>query len=83
MTTPITTNGTGSQMHNNIMDADRNANPLALVAATQRYPDPCYQAPKQQNKLIGENVVLVQVCCFGEKGVPLQAEQADWLEDTD
>ncbi|GJW09742.1 hypothetical protein Tco_1575569 [Tanacetum coccineum] len=26
----------------------RNANPLALVAATQRYPDPYYQAPKPQ-----------------------------------
>ncbi|GJT99225.1 hypothetical protein Tco_1094743 [Tanacetum coccineum] len=26
----------------------RNANPLALVAATQQYPDPYYQAPKPQ-----------------------------------
>nr|GEV78189.1 hypothetical protein [Tanacetum cinerariifolium] len=88
MTTPITTNGTDSQMHNNIMavgSRDRppmltpgryaqwrsrfmryidtkdnevnkiraekiakNANPLALVAATQQYPGPYYQAPKPQ-----------------------------------
>ncbi|GKA04573.1 hypothetical protein Tco_0683693 [Tanacetum coccineum] len=26
----------------------KNANPLALVAATQQYPDPYYQAPKHQ-----------------------------------
>nr|GEY65237.1 hypothetical protein [Tanacetum cinerariifolium] len=29
----------------------KNANPLALVAATQQYPDPYYQAPKPHRSL--------------------------------
>ncbi|GKC77999.1 hypothetical protein Tco_1128773 [Tanacetum coccineum] len=30
----------------------KNANPLALVAATQQYPDPYYQAPKSQKAYV-------------------------------
>ncbi|GJR71905.1 hypothetical protein Tco_0084270 [Tanacetum coccineum] len=123
----------------------KNANPLALVAAAQQYPDPYYQAPKshksyapplkqssstksnastkykgkeiakpitppsesaseedsdpeqaQRDKDMQKNLALIAkvkdytyhkekmlLCKQAEKGVPLQAEQADWLEDTD
>ncbi|GKC43954.1 integrase, catalytic region, zinc finger, CCHC-type containing protein [Tanacetum coccineum] len=156
----------------------RNANPLALVAVAQQYPDPYYQAPKpqrsyapapkqysstrsnvstkhkgkeiakpitppsesaseedsdpeqaQKDKEMQKNLALIAketvgnqvvqqtgiqcynckvfghfakecrkpkrtkdytyhkekmlMCKLAEKGVPLQAEQADWLEDTD
>ncbi|GJS46989.1 hypothetical protein Tco_0597110 [Tanacetum coccineum] len=146
----------------------KNANPLALVAAAQQYPDPYYQAPKshksytptsktslptryhvttrhkgkeiakpitppsesaseedsdpeqaQRDKNMQKNLALIAkyfnkiykptnnnlktssntrnknvdttprqsgktlLCKQAKKGVPLQAEQADWLEDTD
>ncbi|GKB25270.1 hypothetical protein Tco_0864671 [Tanacetum coccineum] len=32
-------------------DLDTNANPLALIAAAQRYPNPYYQAPKPHRSL--------------------------------
>nr|GEU38155.1 hypothetical protein [Tanacetum cinerariifolium] len=136
----------------------KNANPLALVAAAQSYPDPYYQAPKSHKSYTStskaspptrslkttrhkgkelakpitppsETVIVAgaketvdsyvvqqtRIQCFickefghfakecrqpkrvkdstyhkekmllckqAEKGVPLQAEQADWLEDT-
>ncbi|GKE16089.1 hypothetical protein Tco_1423666, partial [Tanacetum coccineum] len=127
----------------------KNANPLALVAVTQPYPDPYYQAPKshksyaptskaspptrshettknkgkeivkpitplselafeegndpeqaQKDKETQKNLALIAkkpkrvkdstyhkenmlLCKRAKKGVPLQAEHADWLEDTD
>nr|GEW03517.1 retrovirus-related Pol polyprotein from transposon TNT 1-94 [Tanacetum cinerariifolium] len=126
-----------------------NANPLALVAVAQQYPDPYYQAPKshksyatqpkaslqtrshattkhngkemaklitpssestskedsdteqaQRDQGMQKNLELIAkkpkrakdytyhkkkmlLCKQAEKGVPLQAEQAAWLEDMD
>ncbi|GJW71445.1 hypothetical protein Tco_0128362 [Tanacetum coccineum] len=115
-----------------------NANPLALVAAVQQYPDPYYKAPKphksyaptskqssstrsiastkHKGKEIAKPITpssesaseedsdleqaqrdkkpkrvrdytyykeKMLLCKQAEKGVPLQTEQADWLEDTD
>ncbi|GJU70505.1 hypothetical protein Tco_1256764 [Tanacetum coccineum] len=107
---------------------DKNANPLALVAAAQPHPDPYYQAPNTSSNSRNKNVDTTSrykndnqtgqfgIQCFNckefghfakecrkpkrvkdstyhkekmllckqaEKGVPLQAEQSDWLADTD
>ncbi|GKA33577.1 hypothetical protein Tco_0720006 [Tanacetum coccineum] len=118
----------------------KNANPLALVAAAQQYPDPYYQAPKSHKpyaptskqssstrsnattKFKGKEIAKpitppsesaseednnpeqaqrdkdmkrkrvkdstyhkekMLLCKQAEKGVQLQAEQSDWLADTD
>ncbi|GKB43038.1 hypothetical protein Tco_0887980 [Tanacetum coccineum] len=118
----------------------KNANPLALVAAAQQYPDAYYQAPKShksyapplkqssstrfnastkyKGKEIAKPITPPSESAYEEdndpeqaqrdkdmkpkmvkdytyhkekillykqakKGVPLQVEQADWLEDTD
>ncbi|GJV89416.1 hypothetical protein Tco_1533354 [Tanacetum coccineum] len=73
----------------------RNTNPLALVTVAQQYPDTYYQAPKphksypppskkpKRAKDYTYHQEKMLLCKQAEKGVPLQAEQADWLEDTD
>ncbi|GKC53310.1 retrovirus-related pol polyprotein from transposon TNT 1-94 [Tanacetum coccineum] len=99
----------------------KNTNPLALIAATQQYSDPYYQAPKSYKsyappskqsfstrshaytkykrvqwgdrprgkwkpkrvKDYSYHKEKMLLCKQAEKGVPLQAEQADWLEDMD
>nr|GFA13810.1 hypothetical protein [Tanacetum cinerariifolium] len=111
----------------------KNAKPLALVAAAQKYPDPYNQAPKshksyappskqssstrshastrytgkeiakpitppsesasseedkdrdcvaEAKETVGSQEKML-LCKQTEKGVPLQAEQTDWLKDTD
>ncbi|GJU26102.1 hypothetical protein Tco_1164723 [Tanacetum coccineum] len=63
----------------------RNANPLALVAAAQLYPDPYFQEWQETKRVIKDYTYHKEkmlLCKQGEKGVPLQAEQANWLEDT-
>ncbi|GJX00814.1 hypothetical protein Tco_0184727 [Tanacetum coccineum] len=98
---------------------DKNGNLLALVAATQPHPDPCYQAPKSHKSyaptskasnqtrshattkqpqstskssinlptttstLLQTPKTRMWILLQAEKGIPLQAEQSDWLADTD
>ncbi|GJS29880.1 hypothetical protein Tco_0490500 [Tanacetum coccineum] len=63
----------------------KNANPLALVVAASPHPDPYYQAPKKPKQMKDSTYhkEMMLLCKQAENGVPLQAEQADWLEDTD
>ncbi|GKB04771.1 retrovirus-related pol polyprotein from transposon TNT 1-94 [Tanacetum coccineum] len=66
----------------------RNTNPLALVAVAQQYLDTYYQEPKPQKKPkrakdYTYHKQKMLMCKQAEKGVPLQAEHADWLEDMD
>nr|GEV86614.1 ribonuclease H-like domain-containing protein [Tanacetum cinerariifolium] len=66
----------------------KNANPLALVVAAQQYPDPYYQAPKSHksyappSKQSSSTRSNASTKFKAEKGVPLQAQQADFLENT-
>nr|GEU59294.1 hypothetical protein [Tanacetum cinerariifolium] len=60
----------------------KNANPLALVAAAQQYPEPIIKKPKRVKGSTYHKETML-LCKQVEKGVPLQAEQADWLEDGD
>ncbi|GKB74067.1 hypothetical protein Tco_0935479 [Tanacetum coccineum] len=57
----------------------RNANPLALVAATQQYPDTKPKRAKDYN-YHKEKMLL---CKQAGKDVSLCAEQTEWLDDTD
>nr|GEW22679.1 hypothetical protein [Tanacetum cinerariifolium] len=62
-----------------------NANPLALVATAEANQDPYYQTSKKPKRVKDftyhkEKMLLWKQT---EKGVPLQAEQYDWLADTD
>nr|GEU41081.1 retrovirus-related Pol polyprotein from transposon TNT 1-94 [Tanacetum cinerariifolium] len=67
---------------------DKNANPLALVVTAQQYPNPYYQAPKSHksyappSKQSSSTRSNASTKFKAEKGVPLQAQQADWLENT-
>ncbi|GJR06697.1 hypothetical protein Tco_0529681 [Tanacetum coccineum] len=73
----------------------RSANPLALLAAAQPCSDNYYQEPKPQRSRFGHyarecrkpkrvkdyayHKEKMMMCKQAEQGVPLQAEQADWL----
>nr|GEU83330.1 hypothetical protein [Tanacetum cinerariifolium] len=63
----------------------RNANPLALVATAQANQDPYYQTSKKPKRVkdFAYHKEKMLLCEQAEKGVPLQDEQYDWLEDTD
>ncbi|GJY71661.1 hypothetical protein Tco_0475364 [Tanacetum coccineum] len=61
----------------------KNAKPLALVIAAQQYPDPYYQVKPKRIKDYTYHKEKMMLCKQAEKGVLLQAKQADWLEDTD
>ncbi|GJX69684.1 hypothetical protein Tco_0305411 [Tanacetum coccineum] len=73
------------QLHPEWSRIAKNANPLALVAAAQSYPDPYYQAPKKPKRVkdFTYHKEKMLVCKQAEKGIPLQADQSDWLVDTD
>nr|GEY66687.1 hypothetical protein [Tanacetum cinerariifolium] len=71
----------------------RNANPLALVATAQADQDQYYQKSRQFGNQRMVNVAATRdnvgskekmlLCKQDEQGVSLQAEQYDWLADTD
>ncbi|GJZ16807.1 hypothetical protein Tco_0552930 [Tanacetum coccineum] len=67
----------------------KNANPLALVTAAQLHPDPYYQAQKSHqpyaptSKQSSSTRSNASTKFKADKGVPLQAEQSDWLANTD
>nr|GEV84329.1 hypothetical protein [Tanacetum cinerariifolium] len=59
----------------------KNANPLALVATAQASQDQFYKTPRVKDSAYHKEKMLL--CKQAEQGVPLQAEQYDWLADTD
>nr|GFA04884.1 retrovirus-related Pol polyprotein from transposon TNT 1-94 [Tanacetum cinerariifolium] len=62
-----------------------NANPLALVATAQANQDPYCQTSRKP-KRVKDSVYHKEkmlLCKQAEQGVPLLAEQYDWLEDID
>nr|GFA58897.1 hypothetical protein [Tanacetum cinerariifolium] len=63
----------------------RNANPLALVATAQASQDPFYQSSRKSKKVKDSayHKEKMLLCKQAQQGVPLQAEQYDWLADTD
>nr|GEU61612.1 hypothetical protein [Tanacetum cinerariifolium] len=67
----------------------RITNPLTFVVAAQQYPDPYYQALKLKDHMhLHQNNIhppdLMTVTVVGARvTVGSQAEQVDWLEDTD
>nr|GEZ88607.1 hypothetical protein [Tanacetum cinerariifolium] len=72
----------------------RNTNPLALVATAQANQDPYYQTSKSHKSHAPSSKPLavkdsayhkekMLLCKQAEQGVSLQAEQYDWLADTD
>nr|GEU51326.1 hypothetical protein [Tanacetum cinerariifolium] len=63
----------------------RNANPLALVATTQADRDQYYQTSRKLKKVKDSAYHKEKMLLWkqAKQGVPLQAEQYDWLADTD
>nr|GFC64883.1 hypothetical protein [Tanacetum cinerariifolium] len=63
----------------------RNANPLALVATAQANQDPYYQTSRKTKRVkdFTYHKEKMLLCKQAEQGVPLQAEQYDWIADTD
>nr|GEY71988.1 hypothetical protein [Tanacetum cinerariifolium] len=63
----------------------RNANPLALVATAQASQDPFYQSSRKPKRVKDSayHKEKMLLCKQAEQGVPLQAEQYDWLVNTD
>nr|GEY72868.1 hypothetical protein [Tanacetum cinerariifolium] len=73
----------------------KNANPLALVATAQASQDPFYQSSREFGHFTKEcrkpkrvkdsayHKEKMLLCKQAKQGVPLQAEQYDWLADMD
>ncbi|GKE81926.1 hypothetical protein Tco_1551926 [Tanacetum coccineum] len=95
MSTPVNTFSTDSQMHNNIMAAENGEylgkcifeGPYNLTSVVIEAVDatinslevPEHDEAETVHNMSEENKLYFKA----EQGVQLQAEQADWLEDTD